>query len=246
MPLHDWTRVPSGLYHHFHQVWTVQIAMRLNTGLPPGLSALVEQRVPALEPDVLTVETDFSIESDELGNGNGGVATQAPPKTSVVSRDDREHYAERANRIVVRHHLGRVVAAIEIVSPENEDGEYSFRRFVEKSIEFVGNGVHLLVVDPFPPSSRDPYGVHKALWDGFKDEPFDFPAGKDRILASYEAGPERVAYVEPIAVGDELPDMPLFLAPGVHVPVPLEPTYAASWEATPRALREAVERPGES
>jgi hypothetical protein len=30
-------------------------------------------------------------------------------------------------------------------------------------------------------------------------------------LAAYDAGPERVAYVEFVAVGDVLPDMPLFL-----------------------------------
>ena len=30
-----------------------------------------------------------------------------------------------------------------------------------------------------------------------------FPVGKDRILASYEAGASSVAYVEPIAVGDD-------------------------------------------
>ena len=46
MPLHDWTRVPAGLFHHFHQFWAVEICRKLNRGrLPPGLSALVE---PAL------------------------------------------------------------------------------------------------------------------------------------------------------------------------------------------------------
>jgi hypothetical protein len=49
------------------------------------------------------------------------------------------------------------------------------------------------------------------------------------------------AYVEPIGLGDNLPDMPLFVASGVHVPVPLEATYMAAWEAAPAALRQAVE-----
>jgi hypothetical protein len=42
-----------------------------------------------------------------------------------------------------------------------------------------------------------------------------------------------VAYVEPVAVGDALPDMPLFLEPGLHVPVGLETTYQAGWEVFP-------------
>ena len=38
-----------------------------------------------------------------------------------------------------------------------------------------------------------------------------------------------------------LPDMPLFVAEGVHVKVPLEATYQTAWETCPEALREAVE-----
>ena len=54
MPLHDWTRVPSGLFHHFHQDWSIEITRALNRGrLPKGLSALVERRAGVKEPDVL-------------------------------------------------------------------------------------------------------------------------------------------------------------------------------------------------
>ena len=44
-----------------------------------------------------------------------------------------------------------------------------------------------------------------------------------------------------MAVGDALPDMPLFLTNDVHVTVPLEPTYQATWDACPEELRIAVE-----
>ena len=26
MPIHDWTRLPGGLFHHFHQDWSIEIA----------------------------------------------------------------------------------------------------------------------------------------------------------------------------------------------------------------------------
>ena len=36
MPIHDWTRVSSGTFHHFHQRWISGISDVLNTGtLPP-------------------------------------------------------------------------------------------------------------------------------------------------------------------------------------------------------------------
>jgi hypothetical protein len=99
----------------------------------------------------------------------------------------------------------------------------------------------MLIVDLFPPSPRNPSGIHKAIWDKIEEEPFSFPPGKDRVLVSYEMGPERAAYIEPVGVGDELRDMPLFLSTGWHVPVPLEPTYMATWQAAPEDLRTAVE-----
>ncbi len=88
---------------------------------------------------------------------------------------------------------------------------------------------------------RDPQGIHGAIWDEIGDEPFAFPSGKDRTLVSYETGDDRIAYIEAIAVGDVLRDMPLFLTAGLHIAVPLESTYRATWDLTPEELRRAVE-----
>jgi hypothetical protein len=241
MPLHDWTRVPSGLFHHFHQSWSIRIADTLNAGrLPKGLSALVEQRAGAKEADVLTIER--RARGPRPGaEGGGGLLMLERPATRIVRRTTKEIYASRANRIVVRHHLGRIVAVIEIVSPGNKDSRAALRDFVEKIIDFLRQGVHVLIVDLFPPTPRDPSGMHKVIWDEIHEEDFSFPEGKDRILASYETGGERAAYIEPVAVGDALPNMPLCLANGVYILVPLESTYRATWDANPEELRTAVE-----
>jgi hypothetical protein len=241
MPIHDWTRVPSGLFHHFHQDWSIEIARSLNRGiLPKGLSALVEQRAGLREPDVLAVERRNNTLHPNSDAG-GGTLTLERPATTIVRRTTKEIYAGRANQIVVRHHLGRIIAVIEIVSPGNKDSRAALGDLVEKTVDFLRKGVHLLIVDLFPPTRRDPYGIHKAIWDEIEEEDFVFPAGKDRILVSYEAGGERVAYVEPVAVGDDLRDMPLFLAYGMHIRVPLESTYRSAWEASPEEMRTAVE-----
>jgi hypothetical protein len=51
------------------------------------------------------------------------------------------------------------------------------------------------------------------------------------------------AYVDSVAVGDPLPDAPLFLGSGWYVNVPLEETYRASWNVTARPIRDLVEPP---
>ncbi len=241
MPIHDWRHIPAGLFHHFHQDWSIEIARELNRSrLPQGLSALVEQRSGPHEADVLTIESTQRTSRSDAGRDRG-VALAELPRTRIVRRSSKSIYASRANRIVVRHHLGRIVAVIEIISPGSKDSRAAFRDFVEKTIDMLRSGIHVLIVDLFPPTSRDPCGIHKAVWDEVEEEEFTFPPGKDRILVSYETGAQQAAYIEPIAVGDELPEMPLFLTNSLHIQVPLEPTYRAAWEASPEELRTAVE-----
>ncbi len=107
-------------------------------------------------------------------------------------------------------------------------------------MEFIESGVHVLVVDLFPPTVRDPKGLHQLIWAEIADQPFELPEGLDRLLMSYNAGREKVAYIEPLAVGDSMPDMPLFLTPEIHVKVPLEATYQTTWNVLPEQLRAAV------
>lgn len=240
MGIHDWTRVPAGLFHDFHQSWSIAIKNALNAGrLPPGLSALVEQKAGPKEGDVIAIESRQPDRRDDAASG--GLLLKKRPVTRFVRQTDRDFYADRANRIVVRHHLGRVVAVIEIVSPGNKAGELAFHDFVEKVARFIARGIHVLVIDLFPPTARDPFGIHKAIWDQFVEEDFLFPEAKDRVFVSYEAGIPKTAFIETVGVRDSLPDMPLFVAEGVHVLVPLDATYQLTWELTPEVMREAVE-----
>ena len=62
MPIHDWTRVEAGIFHHFHHDWITEIARALNHGiLPADYYALAEQFAAGFGPDVLTLQ----------GEGNG-------------------------------------------------------------------------------------------------------------------------------------------------------------------------------
>jgi hypothetical protein len=145
-----------------------------------------------------------------------------------------------ADRIAVRHREGRLVAVVEIISPADKAGEAALRGFVERMAQAIVGRVHALVVDLFPPGPHDPQGIHKAIWDALEEEDFELPADRPMIVASYDSGPIPVTYVEPLAAGDVLPEMPLFLETGSYVPAPLEATYQAAWEHFPAAIRDRL------
>jgi hypothetical protein len=215
MPMHDWSLVKPGTYHNFHVLWMVAILDRLNAGLlPADYYALAERLIGQQETDVVL----------------------AIPK-------DRERYVRKANRVVIRHGLEEVVAVIAIVSPGNKDREHSLRAFVDKAVDLMVQQVNLLIIDPFRPGEHDPQGVHKAIWDELTDEPFALPPDKPLTVAAYQAAPMSIAYVEPIAVGDPLPDMPLFLFEASYITVPLEETYQGTWNVLPVQLRELLDPP---
>jgi Protein of unknown function (DUF4058) len=230
MPIHDWTGVDSGLFHAFHQDWIGVLARSLNAGvLPRDYFALREQSIRDPIPDVLTLKLS---EGPEQSNGpSAGLAVStAPPRVRIIRRADETIYVRKTDRIAVRHWPGQVVAVVEIVSPGNKASANELLTFVEKTANLLAQRVHLLVIDLFPPSKRDPQGIHKAIWDQFVDEDFELPIDKRLTLSAYDAGPPLVAYVEPVAVGQALPDMPIFLKPDVYVPAPLEESYRITWD----------------
>jgi hypothetical protein len=242
MPIHDWTRVRANRFHHFHQTWTANLAAALNSGrLPPGFFALAEQVTGGPEADVVALELIPAAGTSALP---GMAVASAPPNARFVVRSDAASYARKADRIAIRHPDGAVVALIEILSPGNKDSRHAIRSFARKAIAFLQAGIHLLIVDLFPPSSRNPQGIHKVIWDRLHDEPFVLPPDKPLTLAAYSAGAEIVAYIEPVAVGDTLPDRPIFLTPDSYVNCPLEATYQDTWSVFPAALKAPLERPG--
>jgi hypothetical protein len=242
MPVHAWSKTDAGLFHHFHQSWIVNLASALNAGiLPPDFMALAEQVTAGPIPDVLTLQQAGMTTGRTGPRENSGVGVIAsPPRTRFIKRAEPDLYALKADRIAIRHRLGDMVAVIEIVSPGNKGSRAAIRTFVDKAVTFLRHGVHLLIIDLFPPTPRDPQGIHKLIWDEILEEPFVLPSDKPFTLAAYSAGDVKTAYVEQVAVGDVLPEMPVFLEPDRYIPAPLEPTYQTTWDASPAAFREAV------
>jgi len=246
MPVHDWTRVDAGIFHAFHQQWIIAISNVLNEGiLPEDYYALPEQHAAGFGPDVLTLQGSRDEENGSTASGpsaSGGGLLVTAPQLTPTAETDMEFYRRKQTPVVVRHVSGdRVVAMVEIVSPGNKSTRNAFRSFVEKAAELLDQRVHLLIVDLLPPGRRDPHGVHAAIWDDIAGQEYVPPAGKPLTLAAYETALTVRAYVRPVAVGDALPEMPLFLEPNGCVMVPLEATYQTAFAAMPRRWRVVLE-----
>jgi len=247
MSVHDWTRVDAGIFHHFHHAWIEEMSRTLNAGiLPSDYYALSEQHAAGLGPDVLTLQVPAEDESEQpLGRTESGAGVSlllSPPRVEITAETDMEFYRRRQSAVVVRHVNGdRVVAVVEVVSPGNKAGRAALRSFVEKAAELLDRRIHLLVLDLQPPTRRDPQGIHGAIWEEITGEEYTAPPNKPLTLAAYESGLRLRAYVQPTAVRDTLPDMPLFLEPGAHVPAPLESTYQRAFAAVPRRWRGVLE-----
>lgn len=245
MPIHDWTRVSAGTWHAFHLSWISELQETLNDGrMPADYYVQAEQIAGPLGPDVLTLQ-----EMTPTGNGaaiaphQGSVAAAtAPPRMRLTAEAEMNDYVLKRRTLVIRHASDdRMVALLELVSPGNKSARHAIRSFVEKAVEALYRGYHLLIVDLFPPNRRAPLGMHAAIWGEFSDNAAPLPKDEPLMLAAYSAGPIKRAYVEPTAVGRALIDMPLFLDPGNYVHVPLEATYCAAFRGVPRKWRNVLE-----
>lgn len=252
MPVHDWTRVTAGTFHAFHNAWITHLQEALNGRvLPNGYYALGEQRSGDIGPDVLTLHADtdgnaaFDQASLSQPNGDGLLAVvDHPPKVSLALEASRDaaFYIAKRRTLVIYHATGdRIVALIEIVSPGNKHSQRTIEAFLDKSIAALNEGYHLLVIDLIPPAGYDPNGINGLIWEYLNAEMWQVPSGHQLSFASYCAKSPVAAYIEPIAIGMRLTDMPLFLTPEHYVNVPLEETYMAAWRGIPERWRRVIE-----
>jgi hypothetical protein len=151
-------------------------------------------------------------------------------------------YVQKQTTVVVRHSGGdRVVALVEVISPGNKASRHALQKVVEKAAEALFRGYHLLLLDLNSPTPRDPHGIHGAVWAEVADDSYRHPADRPLTMAAYDAGPPKTVYVEPVAVGQNLPVMPVFLEPGKYINLPLEATYQAAFQGVPLRWRRVLE-----
>lgn len=261
MPVHDWSRVDSGIFHDFHQTWIIAIRNKLNELLPSDYYALAEQVAQGHIPDVVTLERRSGDDSESTVYESTAYESSAiqshekpsmlavletPPKVEFVHDSEQSEYASKASRVAIRHRSGdQVIGYIEIVSPGNKQSESAIRAFTCKLDETLQRGCHALIVDVHKPTPRDPRGIHARFWEEYHSN-VDVPGvSLEKLLgmSAYRAAWTTVAYFQPFAIGDLLIDMPAFLTPNAYINVPLESTYQEAWHAVPRRWKAVIESP---
>ena len=243
MPVHDWTRIYAGVFHHLHVTWLVELARTLNHGLlPPGYYALGEQVVGGAVPDVLTLGQHPTPKRPGVGLSTVEARPARLPTATITAVAEAPSYPPRPRVIAVRHRSGdRLVAIIEIVSAGNKHDAADLGSLIEKTVVALSKGIHVVLIDLHPPGPFDPQGLHNLVWVELGQETSTSrPSGRYRWSATSRRGRYRASSsLSRLATVCRRP--PLFLDDGRFVSLPLEATYMASFEALPEHLREAVE-----
>jgi hypothetical protein len=247
MPLRDHFHGPKWDkpgWESFHSAWANTVVRRLNSQKLPWryLSAPFVHLGTAVEVDVATFEQEeiFGGESPNGGNGanGGGVATAlwAPPMPAQTIAVDLPAQDVFEVRVYDDQRGRRLVAAVEFVSPGNKDRPENRRAFAVKCAAYLQEQVSVVVVDVVTERHTN---LHVELMDLLeRTETAPWPDGQDLYAVAYRTTKENKAWrldlwPQPLALGQPLPILPLWLASNLAIPLELEPTY----EETCQALR---------
>jgi hypothetical protein len=221
----------------------LEIKRALKRGLlPKGYYVMAEQFGRDLgAPDVLTLQAAETKPEPESSLSGTATLTETPPVVHVRATITRDSYARLQRTLVIRHTSNdRIVAMIEVLSPGNKASRHALRSLLDKAVAALYAGIHLLLVDVHPPGPRDQHGIHGVLLNEIGTQ--EYVLGNERRLtaAAYRGGAVIEAFATHFAVGEPLPQMPLFLTQENYVQVPLETAYLAAWEDVPPQYQEVL------
>lgn len=219
MPLHDWTDRPG--WEGMHIFWMTEIARALRADLPPGYRAVIGSS-PLVAVGVAPVKPDAAVTNGRPRAPVAPPAARTEPDVEVAVAT----LEEDATLVVERE--GRLVAAVELISPRNKDRPGSREQYGGRYLNYLRGGVHLLLVDVH----RRPldFSFAQLIAAGLGQS---IPAPPAPAVASYRVGAPAAqggrmlgVWQHPLAAGRPLPPMPLLLAADDQVMVDLEATYA--------------------
>ena len=217
MPVHDWTRVEAGIFHDFHVAWLPEIRKALNGGLlPEGFYALAEQHAGRTIADVLTLHASpANLEPlPPLATTGGTAVAEAPPR--VRRRESLEAGTAGAAAECWRFATSAATAWSPCWRSYRRQTRTASRAWTilppRPSMRSTPASIWSWWIC-FPPGPYDPQGMAGAVRQRLagSDEADPLPAGEPLTLASYVAGPGVDIYLEHLAIGGVLPEMPLFL-----------------------------------
>ena len=223
-------------WHSFHNSWATTMAYALNEYLPSGYraSANVQHKI---EIDVAAYGGTRSGPKPTGGDGTGAELWESSAGTMTLPFELSEEAAE-----VLVHGSGDqryLAAAIELVSDGNKDRPEAREAFVAKCESYLHSGTGLVIFDAVTTRTAN---LHDELMARLGP---GLTAWGERLYCtayrpSGQNGSARLTVLrEALALGSQLPTMPLSLWRGPSVPVRLEETY----EDTFHRLRLPTEGP---
>lgn len=247
MPLKDHFHPPISTrkpWESVHSMWAATITQHLNGGVLPKRFESEQQthRGTQVEIDIATFEEDSGptlftgvngVNGTHESDGGVAVATHTYTAPAATLSEVAEFAMDDLFEVRVYKSAGgwKLVAAIELVSPANKDRPSSRRAFATKCGSYLAAGVSVVVVDVVTDRTAN---LHTDLIERLHlPDAFEWSSPTGLFAASYRAvqvkGRTRLdVWPHTIAIGSELPTLPLWLEPDFAVPLELDLTYMAA------------------
>lgn len=242
MSLRDHFRPPLDnltSWEGFHGGWPMVIVQQLAKRLPTRYVAAPRVHSGSqVEIDVATYDLEETGIVSPGENQNGGVATAtwAPAQPTLAVETETLDTDEYEVRVFDVKRGRRLVAAVEIVSPANKDRPEHRRVFVAKCAALLQQQVAVTIVDLVTVRDFNLYADLLALLSQTDPALGTDPPSLYAVSCRWRmTGNKRLleSWLNPLAVGQPLPILPLWLTDHFAIPLDLE----ASYEQTCRDLR---------
>jgi hypothetical protein len=125
----------------------------------------------------------------------------------------------------------RLAAAVELVSPRNKNRPKARQAFAVKCVGYLQQGSSVVVVDTVTTRRADPYAEILSLLgvdSGAAAPPPSLLAASYRALDREEETQQLQLWTAPLALGQPLPALPLWIAADFSVPLDLDASYRAT------------------
>ena len=241
MPLRDHFRAPIDDLHSWdglHGMWPAMIVRQLIEVLPEPYFA-----VPGVHPGTL-YEIDIgtycedaeAVSESDLSKSSAAVATYVAPKPTLTIEPHLPNQDVYEIRIFDSRRNRRLVAAIEIVSPSNKDRPETRGTFVLKVAALLKQDVCVSIIDVVTTNRFNMYAELMKFLE------CSDPAIEDATIPIYAVtirtrsdGNRRMMdnWFHPLALGQVLPTLPIWLKESWAISLELESSY----EETCRMLR---------
>jgi Protein of unknown function (DUF4058) len=227
MPLLDHFNPPLNRTHpwrSFHGAWAAAMARLLNQGvLPPGYYA-----VPLVDRDG-PIEIDVAALQDLEASGDFEARSWAAPAPGLAVAVDLAAVDGVEVQVFADEGDPRLAAAVELLSPRNKDRPAARQAFAVKCVGYLQQGSSVVVVDTVTTRRADLNSAILSLLgvdiDATALPRANLAAVSYRAVARADESQQLEAWSAPLALGQPLPTLPLWIASDFSVPLDLEASY---------------------